>query len=638
MMDEHELDRNEVTMAGLGKDRASKSKARYFAPMIAACAGLLLATLLMFPMLKMEPRNVPVGILSLDQGVSVDGESVNVGSILVGELTGEPMERPEALDDVDFLGSQDGEEVEVTSSGYVSSDAVRWIVADDEDQLNDMLASGECYAVLTIPSTFSEYVVGNAGRSAIGAQIVEKLPQLSEGANALNAGVATLENGSSLLAGGASQLSSGADALSVGAGALPDATDAARNGADALSVGLGKLEGGAAALESGARSLEGGAIQANQAIEAALAALAAGTPDMQTAMAYLAAANQAVSAMEEGASQLASGASSLASGIAASKDGAGMLGSGLDKLAESAPTLADGAGALAEGAAGLDGGLSSLADGTGALQSGTQSIADGLDSASGALSKLPGEVSDPAVSLVINQSKNPMVSNSLASAMGSMGASSGMTFDITYVNPLPSEMSMGFTHMILMILTYISSYVTAVVIANVTKSRRGGVRPMFFSMAKQTALACICALVIGFGGAGILALATGAPVSFVDLALFIAIASFAFQMLVVGSLDLFGMAGMIVPIGLLIIGMGTAYLPTEFLPAFWQDWVYPWDPLRFMADGFRGILYMDQGFWNQSSPILLIMVGVGLVLMAIKVALARKGRLEEKRHITVTET
>lgn len=613
------------------KDGVSKSKARYVVPVIAACVGLLLATLLMFPMLKMEPRNVPVGILSLDQGVSVDGESVNVGSILVGELTGEKVERPEALEDVDLLGLQDGEEAEVESSGYVSSDAVHWIVADDEEQLNDMLASGECYAVLTIPSTFSEYVVGNAGRSAIGAQLVEKLPQLFEGANALNAGVAILENGSSLLAGGASQLSNGADALSAGAGALPGAADAAKNGAGALSAGLGKLEDGAAALENGANSLEGGADQANQAIEAALAALSSDSPDMQTAMAYLIAANRAVSAMEEGASQLASGASSLSSGIAASKNGARSLGSGLDKLAQSAPSLADGAGALASGAASLDGGMSSLADGTEALHEGTQTMADGLDTANGALSMLPGEISDPAIRLVINQGKNPMVSNSLASAIGSMGASSGMTFDISYVNPLPSEMSMGFTHMILMVLTYISSYATAVVIANVTKSRRSGARPMLSSMAKQAVLACICALVIGFGGAGILVLATGAPVSFVDLALFITIASFAFQMLVMGSLDLFGMAGMVVPIGLLIIGMGTAYLPTEFLPSFWQDWVYPWDPLRFMADGFRGILYMGQGFWNPSSPVLLIMVGVGLVLMVIKLALvSRKNHMEGK--------
>lgn len=611
----------------------TRSKARYVAPVLASCAGLLLASLLMFPMLKMEPRNVPVGILSLDQGVTFEGETVNVGDILVGELTGEEADRPEALDDVSLFDSEDGEEAEVTSSGYVSSDAVHWIVADDEEQLEAMLDSNECYATLTIPATFSEYIVGNAGRSAIGEQLVEKLPELFEGANGLNNGVAALESGSSALANGASKLVGGADSLSAGAGALPAAADAAKTGADALSSGLGKLEDGAASLENGARSLEGGAEKTSQAIQAALASLSSDDPDMQTAIAYLTGASQAASAVKEGASQLATGASSLSDGITASKNGAGALGDGLGTLAGSAPALASGAGALAEGAAGLDNGLSSLMTGTEALHNGTQAMADGFDSANETLSSLPGQVDGSAISLVINQGKNPMVSNSLASAIGSMGASSGMTFDISYVNPLPSEMSMGFTHMILMILTYISSYATAAVIANLIKPKRNGARSTLASMAVQIVIVCICSLVIGFGGAGILTLATGAPISYIDLALFITIASFAFQMLVVGSLDLFGMVGMIVPIGLLIIGMGTAYLPTEFLPAFWQDWVYPWDPLRFMADGFRGILYMGQGFWNPSSSVLLIMAGVGVVLMAIKLAMASR-KAPRKRHAT----
>lgn len=134
----------------------------------------------------------------------------------------------------------------------------------------------------------------------------------------------------------------------------------------------------------------------------------------------------------------------------------------------------------------------------------------------------------------------------------------------------------------------------------------------------------LCALVVGFGAAGILKAATGAEIAFIDLALFVAIASFAFQALVLGSLNLFGAAGVAVPIGLLVIGMGTAYLPTEFLPAFWQDWVYPWDPLRFMSDGFRDILYMGQGFLNASTQALAVVVGVGFTLMAACAIRTRK--------------
>lgn len=75
-----------------------------------------------------------------------------------------------------------------------------------------------------------------------------------------------------------------------------------------------------------------------------------------------------------------------------------------------------------------------------------------------------------------------------------------------------------------------------------------------------------------------------------------------------------------------VVGVCAAYLPTEFLPAFWQNWIYPWNPLRFMAGGYRGIMCMGQGFWNASSPALLVMVAVGAALVALKVELGARGK------------
>lgn len=417
------------------------SRAKWVLPFAASCLGLLLASLLMMPMLKMSPKDVPVGLLSLDAGVTVSGTQVNVGDVMVEQLTGEGGDADDEMADdaagaaEDADGADDAADADVdaasaldgvslfggeesgTSSGYVTSDAVNWIVVDSEQELEALLDSGEVYAALTIPADFSERIAASAGRTALGTQLVERLPQLAEEASA-----------------------------------------------------------------------------------------------------------------------------------------------------------------------------------------------------------------DPSVKLVINQGKNPMVSNSLGSAISSMASSSGVAFDIEYKNPLPTGMSMGFTHMILMMLTYLSSYVTAVVVSRTFELKRGGARQVLASVAAQVCYAAACALAIGFCAAGIISAATGAAVSFVDLALFVALASFAFQMLVLGALDLFGMAGMVVPIGLLVIGMGAAYLPTEFLPAFWQNWIYPWDPLRFMADGYRGIMYMGQGFWNASSPALLVMVAVGAALVALKVALDARGK------------
>lgn len=621
----------------------AKGKARYVAPILASCVGLLLALLLMFPMLKMQPRNVPVGILSLDQGIEFNDTFVDVGDIVVDELTEQPVSLPEGLEGITLIssseaeddahGESDDEQQTATQSGYVSSDAVNWIVADNAEQLQEMLEAGEVYAAMTIPEGFSRTIVANAGRSEIGAQLVEKLPDITAGANALAEGTASLEQGSQALTGGVSQLSSGTSLLEGGVSGLPAAAESAKNGADSLKDGLVKLEAGAQGLETGAASLESAAGQMQQAIQAAMASLSSGSPDAQRAMALLAAANQGAEKMKEGASGLSSGASNLADGLAATATGASALSSGLGQLSDSAPALVSGMGSLANGVSSLEDGATKLSSGATALYGGSSTLASGLDAANEALLQLPSETSDSQIKLVINQGKNPMVSNSLGSAISSLGASSGMSFDISYINPLPSEMSMGFTHMILMIMTYISSYATAAVIANVLKTRRGKAGKVIGSLALQAGYALICALLIGVGVAGILKLTIGVSRAFSDIALFVAVASFTFQMLVLGSIDLFGMAGMAVPIGLLIIGMGTAYLPTEFLPAFWQDWVYPWDPLRFMVDGFRGILYMGDGWWNAATPVLLVVAAIGIVLMVICAILNIRKKGSGESHV-----
>ena len=63
--------------------------------------------------------------------------------------------------------------------------------------------------------------------------------------------------------------------------------------------------------------------------------------------------------------------------------------------------------------------------------------------------------------------------------------------------------------------------------------------------------------------------------------------------------------------------MMTGTFPFEALPAFWQDWVYPWAPQRFMSEGIRAILYLDAGAWNAGSLPLLIVGAVGAMLTCI---------------------
>lgn len=60
-----------------------------------------------------------------------------------------------------------------------------------------------------------------------------------------------------------------------------------------------------------------------------------------------------------------------------------------------------------------------------------------------------------------------------------------------------------------------------------------------------------------------------------------------------------------------LLGMGTANLPYEFLPAFWQDWIYPWMPLRFLAEGARALAFQGAALWNGSTAALSVTALVG---------------------------
>ena len=617
----------------LAKRKSNKRlKAKWIAPLLVSCVALLIGTLLMFPMLKMQPHNIPVGILNLDEGFELDGKNIAIGQLMMDSLLGEGDDDSSAdYNESDAAAGSDNGSTDSldsifdnisignseTQNGLVASDSVSWIEAESEADLQELLDSGQCYAILTIPKNFSQSVVASGGKTALGNELIARLPELAQGTEALCSGTQELSNGISTLSSAMTTLDSGIQSFAEGTSQVPQALGSASLGADSLSSGLSKLQAGAASLGQGAKSLEDGTKAANQAVAAAIAALGQSEPDVQLALRYLAGANQAVEALGSGSAQVADYANALSEGLSASAQGAAALGTGLDKATDSSQTLVSGSQTLMQGSSSLVGGLDALSAGADSLSNGLGQLSEGLVTANNTLEKLPQDVDDPSVCVVINQGKNPMVSNSLGSALSSMGASAGIAFDTSYINELPSEMSMGYTHMILMLLTYISSYATAVITANLFKLRRENPKYLVIDLFVQLLFGIGCALIIGFGAASIVIAATGASIAFTDLALFIAIASLSFQLLVVGSLDLFGMPGMVVPIGLLVVGMGTAYLPTEFLPSFWQNWIYPWDPLRFMVDGFRGVLYMGQGFANPSVPPLLIMAGFGLVLMVL---------------------
>ena len=286
--------------------------------------------------------SIPVAIVNQDtlqKVTNADGSVTNVfaGRQLVTELTG--------------------------------SEGFDWTITNAADA-EAKLASGEVYAVLTVPSNFSDsilslssadpkkadisirtddthsYLTGSVAQ-VVGQTMTDTFGKAitAQYIGGIYSSLGDLGTSLTAAADGATSLANGATSLSSG---LTQYTD----GVGSLASGLSQLEDGAAQLSSGAATYTGTVSQ----ISAGLTALA---PAMSTADPALQAQFNALVA---GLSQTAAGGSSLTTGVAGVQSGISQSASGAWQLANSSDQLTSGASQLASGATDLATGLQSGAD------------------------------------------------------------------------------------------------------------------------------------------------------------------------------------------------------------------------------------------------------------------------------------
>ncbi|KRK45161.1 DUF3533 domain-containing protein [Dellaglioa algida] len=101
---------------------------------------------------------------------------------------------------------------------------------------------------------------------------------------------------------------------------------------------------------------------------------------------------------------------------------------------------------------------------------------------------------------------------------------------------------------------------------------------------------------------------------FMTIAAFLSFTSFAFIMLFSGVLTWIGFPGVIVFVLLLFFSIPLLAMAQPLVPQFYQDWVLPWLPMRFLYDGGRSILYYGASFWNSSTVGLTYVLIIGGIL------------------------
>lgn len=99
---------------------------------------------------------------------------------------------------------------------------------------------------------------------------------------------------------------------------------------------------------------------------------------------------------------------------------------------------------------------------------------------------------------------------------------------------------------------------------------------------------------------------------------------FGFMMLILGIMRWLGFGGIALAALAMFTSLGTIYIPYEALPGFWQTYIYPWAPVRFIGEGFREIFFLGGSWMNAETLGALIMAAAGIALAYLSIL--RKGK------------
>ena len=110
-----------------------KQYAKYIVPLIAIVAVSCLMALMFYPMMNANIKEVPVAILSLDEGAQTAQGTTNIGGTLVDKMTSASSD------------SKDSDETQ----------AISWHKVDNRQQLDEGFDNHEYYAAIVIPKDFT---------------------------------------------------------------------------------------------------------------------------------------------------------------------------------------------------------------------------------------------------------------------------------------------------------------------------------------------------------------------------------------------------------------------------------------------------------------------------------------------------
>ena len=548
-----------------------------FVPLLILIILIPVISFMMYPMINMQPRDLHVGIVNKDKGAEFEQGTVNLGGKILEKIT-DPEEN------ADNNGNEES--------------PVIWEVYASEDAAKQALKKKQIYGYLVIPRNFSSKQT----------QTLTAFENLSTALGNMSEGTGKMGDGINQMSGKLTQLPTAFRKMGTAAATLGSA-------AEGLQKPVEMIDAESDAISNAAQNINDNDAAVQQYIAEAEAALSGEEPNIETAQQAL---QNAKATSEADVEVILKNSGMISAQSDAVTKGLGTIQQAEDGMSSNFNKMADKMGGV-KNISQLSSALGALSDGLGEMSGNMEEkVTDAIDTLNG--TQETDEDSIVKLYFHVDQSRNVMVTSTLSSMMNGLAANTGLSIETKYENKIPDELNNFYFAMVFMMLVMFTSMIPGILTGFLTRpSAESRITAKTKTTAGQIILIGVIAVCLGFIIPRAIAWMGGFDLPVERLTPFLMICCFSMMMLIVGAVDLIGRPGVIVPVLIMICGTAVANLPYEYLPAFWQKYVFPWEPLRFIAEGVREIIYRGGDWFNQYAQNMLWLVAIGAAFMILSV-------------------
>ncbi len=258
----------------------------------------------------------------------------------------------------------------------------------------------------------------------------------------------------------------------------------------------------------------------------------------------------------------------------------------------------------------------------------------------------------PAISMLLDNAKSPLIANMMQTSVASMFSQMGMNVEVEVIHNGVDDAedngeeeagtgSFDITNMYGMMMSQqlaimpicMISMIGCLFLSRIFSRKKAATKgEAWKAIGKQVLYALGLSLLTAIAALIMVIWIAGTEVPLVEGCLFLWIAAFCLMLVFLGLYNIAFGLGLVGGFCISMLGMMTGIMPPEMLPTFWSDFIYPWAPQHFVSGGLRLIEFVDGGVFNTYTWAFLIYAAVGIVLLVIGAVLPTRAQREAKQN------